>query len=157
MKKLIASVMINTIVATSVSAIGVDAAEKVEQEKQLECLALNVYYETHARSLADSMSVTDVVLNRVESTRYPNTPCEVVHQGYKKGNRYCQFSWYCDGKSDVGFWISPESCHRKTSNFLFLSKKTKASMNCFLCSSSRSTVNRMLKRRYMARSTFSKR
>ena len=101
MKKLIASVMINTIVATSVMAIGVDAAEKVEQEKQLECLALNVYYETHARSLADAMAVTDVVLNRVETTRYPNTPCEVVHQGYKKGNRYCQFSWCCDGKSDV--------------------------------------------------------
>ena len=101
MKKLIASVMINTIVATSVMAIGVDAAEKVEQEKQLECLALNVYYETHARSLADAMAVTDVVLNRVETTRYPNTPCEVVHQGYKKGNRYCQFSWYCDGKADI--------------------------------------------------------
>ena len=84
MKKLIASVMINTIVATSVMAIGVDAAEKVEQEKQLECLALNVYYETHARSLADAMAVTDVVLNRVETTRYPNTPCEVVHQGYER-------------------------------------------------------------------------
>ena len=61
MKKLISSVRINTIVATSVMAIGVDAAEKVEQEKQLECLALNVYYETHARSLADAMAVTDVV------------------------------------------------------------------------------------------------
>jgi N-acetylmuramoyl-L-alanine amidase len=101
MKKLIAAVLVNTIVATSVYASGIVYAEKQEQEKQLECLALNVYFETHARSLADSMAVTDVVLNRVESTRYPNTPCDVIHQGYKKGNRYCQFSWYCDGKSDT--------------------------------------------------------
>ena len=86
MKKLISAVLVNTIVATSVYASGVAYAEKQEQEKQLECLALNVYFETHARSLADSMAVTDVVLNRVESTRYPNTPCEVIHQGYKKGN-----------------------------------------------------------------------
>ena len=101
MKKLISAVLVNTIVATSVYASGVAYAEKQEQEKQLECLALNVYFETHARSLADSMAVTDVVLNRVESTRYPNTPCEVVYDGYKKGSRYCQFSWYCDGKSDT--------------------------------------------------------
>ena len=48
MKKLIAAVLVNTIVATSVYASGIAYAEKQEQEKQLECLALNVYFETHA-------------------------------------------------------------------------------------------------------------
>jgi len=67
---------------------------------QAHCLALNIYYEARSSNLADKAAVADVVLNRVEDTRYPNTICEVVHDGYKKGRRDCQFSWYCDGKSD---------------------------------------------------------
>jgi|TARA_B110000483_G_C18172302_1_gene533709 spore germination cell wall hydrolase CwlJ-like protein len=71
------------------------------QEAELECLALNIYFETHAASLIDAMSVSDVVLNRVNSKRYPDTVCDVVQDGYKKGRKTCQFSWYCDGKTDV--------------------------------------------------------
>ena len=77
-----------------------------EQFPEVNCMALNIYYETRGSSLADSYGVADVVLNRVEDTRYPNSICEVVYQGEKhasgqmKRNR-CQFSWYCDGKSDV--------------------------------------------------------
>ena len=101
MKKLITAVVINSLVFTSVVYAGQEVIKKNIKENEIECLALNIYFETSARSLADSMAVTDVVLNRVESTRYPNNICDVVHQGYKKGNRYCQFSWYCDGKSDT--------------------------------------------------------
>lgn len=72
---------------------------------EIECLAKNIYFETHARSLVDSMSVSDVVINRVEDERYPNTVCEVVYQGARHSNgamkrNLCMFSWYCDGKSD---------------------------------------------------------
>jgi spore germination cell wall hydrolase CwlJ-like protein len=72
---------------------------------EIECLAKNIYFETHARSLIDSVSVSDVVLNRVQDPRYPNTVCEVVYQGvrYASGamkRNMCMFSWYCDGKSD---------------------------------------------------------
>jgi len=74
--------------------------------EQINCLALNIYFETRASSLADAMAVSDVVLNRVNHTSYPNTICEVVHQSVKDGNgqpkrHMCQFSWYCDGKADV--------------------------------------------------------
>ena len=77
-----------------------------EQFPEINCMALNIYYETRGSNLADQYAVADVVLNRVEDTRYPNSICEVVYQGEKhasgqmKRNR-CQFSWYCDGKSDV--------------------------------------------------------
>lgn len=77
-----------------------------EQFPEVHCMALNIYYETRGSNLADQYAVADVVLNRVEDTRYPNSICEVVYQGEKyasgqmKRNR-CQFSWYCDGKSDV--------------------------------------------------------
>ena len=70
------------------------------------CMALNVYYEARSSNLADQYAVADVVLNRVEDTRYPNTICEVVKEGYKNADgsmkrNKCQFSWYCDGKSDT--------------------------------------------------------
>ena len=76
------------------------------QFPEVQCMALNVYYETRSSNLADNYAVADVVLNRVEDTRYPNSICEVVKDGQKyadgrmKRNK-CQFSWYCDGKSDV--------------------------------------------------------
>lgn len=76
------------------------------------CLALNVYYEARGSSMADKYAVSDVVLNRVRDTRYPDTICEVVKQGKTKPSwkdpektvmvlNACQFSWYCDGKDDT--------------------------------------------------------
>ena len=76
-----------------------------EDKPQMWCLALNIYYEARGSNRADRIAVSDVVLNRVKDTRYPNTICKVVQQGMKhadgsmKRNK-CQFSWYCDGKSD---------------------------------------------------------
>ena len=69
------------------------------------CLAKNIYFESRSDNLAGKIAVTDVVLNRVDSTHYPNSACDVVYQGRKdiNGNmkrNKCQFSWYCDGKSD---------------------------------------------------------
>lgn len=68
----------------------------------LVCLALNVYYEARGYPEADQLAVAHVVLNRVNSDRFPDTICEVVKQGGTRRNR-CQFSWYCDGKSDTPY------------------------------------------------------
>ena len=82
----------------------VNAQEEEPINEGLICLALNIYHEARSESLAGQYAVADVVLNRVESSRYPNTICEVVYQAMTwKGNPIrdkCQFSWYCDGKSD---------------------------------------------------------
>ena len=69
------------------------------------CLALNVYYEARSQSVVEQIAVAQVVINRVNDDRYPNTVCKVVKQGEKnhdgsmKKDR-CQFSWYCDGATD---------------------------------------------------------
>ena len=87
-----------------VAAKAADASESLfnpETYPQIHCLALNVYFEARGSNLADKAAVVDVVLNRKNDTRYPETICEVVHDGYKKGRRDCQFSWFCDGKADV--------------------------------------------------------
>ena len=66
------------------------------------CLALNVYHEARSQPLIGQLAVAQVVLNRVDSSAYPDTVCGVVYQNKYPGrlNR-CQFSWYCDGKNDT--------------------------------------------------------
>ena len=78
---------------------------------ELECLAKNVYFEAGNQSTAGRIAVANVTINRVNSDKFPNTICEVVHQGqYRKSWKdenvlvpvlnKCQFSWWCDGKAD---------------------------------------------------------
>ena len=69
------------------------------------CLAQNIYYESRGSNLADMAAVANVVMNRTKDRRYPDTICGVVHQGKTNADgsmkrNACQFSWYCDGKSD---------------------------------------------------------
>lgn len=68
----------------------------------LECMALNIYHEARGDNYAGKVAVSDVVLNRVNDTRYPNTICDVIYQGGEERGR-CHFSWYCDGRSDIPF------------------------------------------------------
>ena len=72
------------------------------------CMALNLNHEARNQSLLGNIAVAEVVLNRVDDDRYPDTICEVVRQGptYKwrpqlPVKHRCQFSWFCDGKTDV--------------------------------------------------------
>ncbi|WP_376874420.1 cell wall hydrolase [Albirhodobacter sp. R86504] len=65
--------------------------------EQFQCLADVLYFEARGESVAGQAAVAEVVLNRVESPKFPNSICDVVHQGGKSG---CQFSWTCDGKTD---------------------------------------------------------
>ena len=69
-------------------------------EMFLTCLALNVYYEARSEPMDGQYAVAHVVLNRVADDAFPDDACKVVKQGYHKGRHRCQFSWYCDGKSD---------------------------------------------------------
>ena len=100
---------------------GPASAQNFELEKlfpQVECMALNIYYESRGSNLADKAAVADVVLNRVNDTRYPDTVCGVVKQGLQDANgnmlrNKCQFSWYCDGKhdrpQDEDRWVEAQS------------------------------------------------
>ena len=64
----------------------------------LSCIALNVYFEARSDNMSGQYAVAHVVLNRVQDNRWPNNVCNVVTQ--RNDNNVCQFSWYCDGKSD---------------------------------------------------------
>lgn len=73
--------------------------------EDVQCLAENIYFEARSESTAGRVAVALVTLNRVEHTNFPDTVCGVVKQTkyYPSGRidlHSCQFSWYCDGKSD---------------------------------------------------------
>ena len=66
-------------------------------ETALMCLALNIYFEARSEPIQGQIAIAEVTLNRVASPNYPDTVCEVVLQ---ENSKTCQFSWWCDGKSD---------------------------------------------------------
>ena len=75
-------------------------------ETALMCMAFNIYHEANNQSMLGQLAVGQVVMNRVEDSRFPDTVCEVVKEAvtYKNTDKpvlhKCQFSWYCDGKKD---------------------------------------------------------
>lgn len=71
----------------------------IKLSKQAHCLALAIYYEARGESEDGQIAVSQVILNRVDSKRYPNTICGVVFQNAHWRNR-CQFSFACDGKPE---------------------------------------------------------
>lgn len=60
----------------------------------LACLAEAVYFEARGTGETGESAVAHVVVNRAKSARFPGTVCGVVADG-------CQFSYRCDGRSDV--------------------------------------------------------
>ena len=92
------------------------------------CLALNTYHEAKNQSMIGQIAVAEVVMNRVQDKRFPNSVCEVVKQGPTRPSwedpkkeypikHRCQFSWYCDGKSDIP---KNEKAWKKAQDYAYL-------------------------------------
>ena len=70
------------------------------RQKQLDCLARNIYHEAGYEPFEGKVAVAQVTINRAESGQFPSDICQVVYQKnvvYEKV--LCQFSWYCDSAS----------------------------------------------------------
>lgn len=68
-----------------------------DMQKQVDCLAKNIYYEAGAESYEGKLAVAQVTLNRVNSGKFPSDICSVVYQKTTDQNlkTVCQFSWTC--------------------------------------------------------------
>ena len=63
------------------------------------CLAEALYFEARGESVQGQFAVAEVILNRVDSPRFPDSVCGVIKQG--TGARYqCQFTYTCDGRPE---------------------------------------------------------
>jgi spore germination cell wall hydrolase CwlJ-like protein len=58
------------------------------------CLAEAVYFEARGTSAKGQQAVAHVVVNRAKDSEFPGTVCGVISDR-------CQFSYRCDGHSDV--------------------------------------------------------
>ena len=68
-----------------------------QREKQLDCLARNIYHEAGFEPFEGKVAVAQVTLNRSESNKFPNDICRVVYQKNVFMEKVvCQFSWYCE-------------------------------------------------------------
>lgn len=64
------------------------------------CLATAVYFEARSETQLGQLAVATVIVNRARTSSYPSSICGVVFQGAHRRNA-CQFSFACDGRSDL--------------------------------------------------------
>jgi spore germination cell wall hydrolase CwlJ-like protein len=76
----------------------VDPAGAAPLDDAITCLARSIYWEAKGKDSADMEAVANVVMNRLGHEGFPDTVCKVVKQGSE--TKSCQFSWWCDGKTD---------------------------------------------------------
>lgn len=62
------------------------------QQKQVDCLAQNIYHEARSEPEQGKQAVAFVTLNRTQNEKFPSDICGVVKQ---KSRSVCQFSWFC--------------------------------------------------------------
>ena len=68
-----------------------------ERQRQLDCLAINIYREAGHEPFEGKVGVAQVTLNRAAHPDFPKDICAVVYQKNNwSGRIVCQFSWYCD-------------------------------------------------------------
>lgn len=68
---------------------------------QIRCMTENAYFEAKGEPTKGIIAVNNVVLNRVEDNRFPDSPCGVINQ---RTRHVCQFSWKCEGGKRVRDW-----------------------------------------------------
>lgn len=67
------------------------------RERQLACLAKNIYYEAGSEPFEGKIAVAQVTMNRVNSGQFPNDVCRTIYQKNVIYDKViCQFSWTCD-------------------------------------------------------------
>lgn len=68
-----------------------------DRERELKCLAQNIYYEAGYEPFEGKVAVAQVTLNRADSGKFPDDICGVIFQKSVIYDKViCQFSWYCE-------------------------------------------------------------
>ena len=89
------SIVVITVTVTT-SALA-DEEITASTQRQLTCLAQNIYHEAGNESYNGKIAVAQVTVNRANSGNFPSTICGVVHQKTQVADKtICQFSWVCN-------------------------------------------------------------
>lgn len=78
----------------------VDGLPPAAGDEEWRCLAEALYFEARGETVKGQFAVAEVIMNRVNSSRFPATLCGVINQG--TGRKYqCQFTYTCDGYKEI--------------------------------------------------------
>ena len=66
--------------AATAAALAATHEAAATRDVEIKCLAENVYHEARGEPLEGQYAVAEVTMNRVRSTRFPDSVCEVVHE-----------------------------------------------------------------------------
>jgi spore germination cell wall hydrolase CwlJ-like protein len=92
-----ANLSIVVIAVTAVTSAQANEEVNASTQRQLTCLAQNIYHEAGSESYNGKVAVAQVTVNRANSGNFPSTICGVVHQKTQVADKtICQFSWVCD-------------------------------------------------------------
>ena len=79
------------------------AKVKAIEEKQLACMAKNIYYEAGNETYEGKIAVARVVMNRVRHG-FASNPCNVIYQKTSIEDKIiCQFSWVCNTPAPIRY------------------------------------------------------
>ncbi len=79
-----------------------DAMPRADGDAEWHCLTEALYFEARGENLQGQFAVSEVILNRRDSSKFPSSVCKVISQGSKSGKKHaCQFSYKCDGYAEV--------------------------------------------------------
>jgi len=77
----------------------IDDQPKATGDEHWKCLSEALYFEARGETVKGQFAVAEVILNRVESGRFPDSVCGVIKQG--TGRKFqCQFTYTCDGNPE---------------------------------------------------------
>ena len=77
-----------------------DSLPMANGNSEWRCLSEALYFESRGEPVEGQIAVAEVILNRVDSKKFPNSVCRVVGQTRGKLHK-CQFSYNCDGLLEV--------------------------------------------------------
>ena len=77
-----------------------DSLRMPKMNREMKCLSEALYFEARGEQIEGQIAVADVIINRKNHKRFPNTICGVVSEGSHKRHA-CQFSYNCDGKLEL--------------------------------------------------------
>lgn len=93
-----ATIALSMTLSANPSLAKVDPSQEIKHlESEIACLTQTIYFESRGEPIAGQLAVGLVTINRTNSNLFPDTVCGVIRQV----TPVCQYSWYCDGKSDV--------------------------------------------------------
>jgi len=88
------------VASNSYSREYLETQPEAKGDAQWRCLTQALYFEARGESVKGQFAVAEVILNRVDSVRFPNSVCKVINQG--TGRKFeCQFTYTCDGNKET--------------------------------------------------------